>query len=70
MCREAVKHKVKGWVRNRRDGSVEALLQGEPESVALLIEWARKGPPGACVERIEIAEGTGHFADFSAYPTL
>ena len=49
---------VVGWVRNRSDGSVEALLAGEGESVAALIGWARRGPAAAHVEhvRIELAE--------------
>jgi acylphosphatase len=46
---EARRRGVAGWVRNRRDGSVEALLQGEADAVRALIDWARQGPPGACV---------------------
>ena len=42
-----------GWVRNRRDGSVEILASGEEEAVAALIERCRSGPPGARVERVE-----------------
>ena len=41
-----------GWVRNRSDGSVEALLCGTPEAVESLTEWAWLGPPGARVERV------------------
>ena len=43
---------LSGWVRNRRDGSVEALIYGAPEAVELLTKWAWTGPPGARVERV------------------
>ena len=42
-----------GWVRNRRDGTVEALFAGATEAVAAMIEACRKGPPSAHVEAIE-----------------
>ena len=45
-----------GWVRNRRDGTVEALLQGEGAVIERFIAMARQGPPAARVERIDIAE--------------
>ncbi len=44
---------VKGWVRNRDDGAVEALVQGEEAQVERIIEWARVGPPGAHVTSLE-----------------
>lgn len=52
---------VRGWVRNRRDGSVELEAYGEGEAVEALIEECRTGPPTAKVERIdvEVAEGEG-----------
>jgi len=43
---------LSGWVRNRRDGSVEALIYGHPEAVESITEWAWHGPPGARVERV------------------
>ncbi|MDA4115796.1 MAG: acylphosphatase [Thaumarchaeota archaeon] len=49
----ALSYGVKGWVRNRGDGSVEALVQGEAAQVAGLLEWARVGPPGARVTSVE-----------------
>ena len=42
-----------GWVRNRRDGSVEALLYGDPAKLDLLKEWARRGPPLARVDAVK-----------------
>ena len=47
---------VAGWVRNCPDGTVEARLSGEEESVAQLIERMRQGPPGAEVTRLEASE--------------
>jgi len=44
---------IAGWVRNRRDGSVEAMLQGPPAQVAQMCEWLRHGVPGARVAAIE-----------------
>lgn len=41
-----------GWVRNRRDGSVEALICGTPEAVAELTAWVWHGPPSARVEQV------------------
>ncbi len=50
----ALRYGVKGWVRNRDDGSVEALLQGEEAQVVGLLEWAQVGPPGAEVSSVEM----------------
>ena len=43
-----------GWVRNRRDGSVELLARGPEDALDALVEQCRHGPPSAHVERIEI----------------
>ncbi|MBI2308932.1 MAG: acylphosphatase [Rhodocyclales bacterium] len=53
LCAEAEVLGLDGWVRNRRDGSVEALLQGAPEAVAALVAWAHRGPPAARVSAVE-----------------
>jgi len=47
---------VEGWVRNNRDGSVEALLAGPEEVVLTMIELCRDGPPGARVEAVDQRE--------------
>ena len=49
----ALTHGVEGWVRNRRDGSVEAVFAGPAERVATVIEACRHGPGGARVEAID-----------------
>ena len=50
---EALRLGVAGWVRNRADGSVEALAQGSAATVQALVDWARRGPPAARVTRLE-----------------
>ena len=49
---EARKLGVEGWIRNLPDGSVEALIEGEPAAVRVLVEWCRTGPPGAHVTHV------------------
>ena len=61
---------LSGWVRNRRDGSVEAVLQGPPATIDDMLEQCRKGPPGSRVDRFEIiGEGVGCFDGFEVRPT-
>jgi acylphosphatase len=45
-----------GWVRNRWDGAVEALLEGPAEAVDAMVRWCRRGPPAAEVASVEIGE--------------
>src|SRR4051812_44394178 len=47
---------LRGWVRNRRDGSVEALATGAPEAVADFIEACRQGPRAAEVSEVTVAD--------------
>jgi acylphosphatase len=47
---------VDGWVRNRPDGSVEAVFEGPPDAVAALLAFVRRGPPAARVERVDELE--------------
>jgi acylphosphatase len=53
---EALRLGLTGWVRNRRDGSVEAFFQGPPEAVERAVAWCRRGPTGARVETVEVSE--------------
>lgn len=63
---------VRGWVRNRRDGTVELVAYGEDEAVETLVAACRTGPPAARVERIEvqIEEGEGPPAGFRVTATV
>ena len=52
----ARQHGVTGWVRNRGDGAVEAVFEGEPDAVERLVAFCREGPHGAQVDRVEVDE--------------
>jgi acylphosphatase len=54
--RTATSRGVSGWVRNNRDGSVEAVFEGSPDAVAAMVEFSQKGPRGAVVDRVEVEE--------------
>ena len=47
---------VSGWVRNRPDGAVEAVFEGEREDVEALVEFCRQGPRGAEVDRVDVED--------------
>jgi acylphosphatase len=49
---QAVASHLEGWVRNRRDGSVEAVFAGPPKAVAEMVALCRHGPPSAKVEAV------------------
>ena len=67
----AAMHGVAGWVRNRRDGTVEALVQGEGAAVEAVFAWCRRGPPAARVDEVEsfVATPDPALAAFSHAPT-
>jgi acylphosphatase len=62
---------VRGWVRNRRDGAVEALVQGEDDAVERLMTWCRRGPAPAHVTAIVALDVTADptFDAFECWPT-
>lgn len=64
MAREAQALGVSGWVRNRADGSVEAMLAGNDEQVAALMNWARRGPAAARVDHVAVELGSGEYSGF------
>jgi acylphosphatase len=65
----AARLRITGWVRNRADGSVEAVVQGSPDAVEAMVAWARRGPGAAKVESLEVTPAEGEFASFEARPT-
>ncbi|MER5974844.1 acylphosphatase [Streptomyces sp. NPDC002055] len=57
-CRqEAVARGVAGWVRNRLDGTVEAVFEGAPERVAEMLAWTHHGPSAASVDEVSVEGG-------------
>jgi acylphosphatase len=64
--RQAEAHGVSGWVRNRDDGSVEAVFEGEKQDVKALVEFCKHGPSGAMVTNVDVKweNFTGEFNDF------
>lgn len=64
MQREALNLAISGWVRNRSDGTVEAVVQGEPGAVDVIVRWAQRGPDMAQVERVEIEPAEGSYSNF------
>jgi acylphosphatase len=71
---EALRHGLTGWVRNRRDGSVEALLQGTPQGIDATISWARRGPALARVADVRTEQARDEFkktySSFERWPTV
>ena len=70
MRREAERLGVTGWVANRLDGSVEAIVQGTSEQVEGITRWARRGPSEAHVTEVAASEATGDFSAFEKRPTF
>ena len=67
----AVELGLDGWVRNRRDGAVEAVFQGPDTAVDDMLRRCEVGPPAAAVTRVQpIGEGAGLFYSFEVRPTV
>ncbi|MFQ5484896.1 MAG: acylphosphatase [Desulfobacterales bacterium] len=65
-CHAAERYGVFGWVRNRRDGTVEALFEGDKNGVESILQWCKKGPPHSEVKDIKVSWDTylGEFTKF------
>ncbi|PWT70530.1 MAG: acylphosphatase [Proteobacteria bacterium] len=60
---------VTGWVRNRKDGTVEAMVHGWADDVAKILNWARHGPAGSSVTGMDVNESSGSFEGFERRPS-
>jgi acylphosphatase len=69
MAREAERLGVTGWVRNRRDGTVEAMVDGADAAIQAILDWAHQGPRAAEVAEVRVDEVAGSFEDFQTRPT-
>jgi len=69
MVEQARRLGLRGWVRNRHDGSVEAVVAGPAPAVEAIVAWARRGPASARVSAVEAFAAEGDFEGFDAWPT-
>lgn len=70
---EAQANGISGWIRNRRDGTVEAVVQGDAQAVEEIIAWAKRGPTTARVTKVDAQAARGEldrpYAGFEELPT-
>jgi acylphosphatase len=69
MLAQASRMGIRGWVRNRRDGTVEAIVAGSAAAVDEMIVWAQQGPPGSKVTQIALEDTEGAFENFEILPS-
>lgn len=69
MAYKARQFHITGWVRNRVDGSVEAMIQGTPENIEALLVRAHRGPPKAAVDDVRVSDAVGTYVNFVTRPT-
>jgi acylphosphatase len=70
MVRTAQELHIRGWVRNRADGSVEAVVVGTTEAVQTMIERTRRGSAFAAVTNLKVGDAQGSFERFEVQPTV
>lgn len=69
MVGQARRLGICGWVRNRRDGSVEAVVAGSAQALEHIVAWARQGPRSAVVASVDVFSAEGAFDSFEQLPT-
>ncbi len=60
---------LRGWVRNCRNGDVEAIVSGPEHGIEVIIAWAHRGPPTAKVSKVSVEAAVGEFAGFEIAAT-
>ncbi len=65
LADEAHRRGLGGWVRNRSDGTVEALVHGDAQGVDALVAWARRGPRAARVDRVDVEDVAAELVEIS-----
>jgi acylphosphatase len=70
MVEQARRLDLCGWVRNRRDGSVEAMVAGPPDAVDQIVAWARQGPRSAAVSGVDVFADEGTYDAFEQRPSV
>jgi acylphosphatase len=70
LADEARELGLRGWVRNCRNGDVEAIVAGPAQGVDAIIAWAHKGPPAARVAAVSAEPAVGEFTGFEIAPTI
>ncbi len=70
MAYKAEQLGISGWVRNRSDGSVEAVVHGPQTAVAAIIECAQRGPRASQVSGVSVSDGEGVYASFEMRETV
>ena len=68
--REALSRGLAGWVRNRRDGTVEAVFSGEDDAVAAMLETCWDGPDMALVSNVSVSDTAERLAGFEVRSTV
>ena len=69
MAQAARRIGITGWVRNRGDGSVEAIVAGPQAAVDEIVAWARRGPQAAVVQGVDVLPADGAFDSFEQRPS-
>ena len=70
MVEQARRLGLCGWVRNRRDGSVETMVAGPTDAVEQMVVWARQGPRSAVVSAVDVFADVGTIDAFEQRPTV
>jgi acylphosphatase len=67
---QARAHRLSGWVRNRVDGSVEAMVSGDEEALRKIVEWARRGPRAARVDDVSVSDVDDGLTERGTFQTI